>query len=97
LPVVVVVGMRLGCISHALLTVEAIERRGLALAGWIANRVDPRMHRYSENLRTLQSSIDAPMLADVPYVENAMLRSRVLRERIDLVALGNWLPQRRST
>ncbi len=69
LPVILVVGMKLGCINHAMLTVEAIERDGLKLAGWIANRVDPDMSCYDENLMTLQTLINAPLLGQVPYLE----------------------------
>ena len=50
LPVVVVVGMRLGCLNHALLTVEAVHASGLALAGWVANHIDPAMPRAAENV-----------------------------------------------
>ena len=67
LPVVLVVGMRLGCINHALLTCEAIERRGLVLAGWVANRVVQDMDRYEENAATLRSRLQAPLLAEIPY------------------------------
>lgn len=68
LPVILVVGMRLGCINHALLTVEALAARGLHLAGWIANRVDPAMLRFDENLAALQARIPAPLLGVVPHV-----------------------------
>lgn len=67
LPVILVVGMRLGCINHALLTVSAIEARGLKLAGWVANRIDPQMRRFDDNLSTLQARIDAPLLGIVPH------------------------------
>ena len=67
LPVVLVVGMRLGCISHALLTAEAIIGRGLKLAGWVANRIDPAMSRFDENLATLLNLLPAPLLGVVPY------------------------------
>jgi dethiobiotin synthetase len=67
LPVILVVGMRLGCISHALLTVEAIIGRGLKLAGWVANRIDPAMSRFDENLATLQGLLPAPLLGVVPH------------------------------
>jgi dethiobiotin synthetase len=70
LPVVLVVGLRLGCINHALLTQEAILRRGLTLAGWIANRIDPAMSAAEENLDTLRRSLQAPMLADMPWMED---------------------------
>ena len=67
LPVILVVGMRLGCISHALLTAEAIAARGLKLAGWVANRIDPAMSRFEENLAALQSRLKAPLLGVVPH------------------------------
>ena len=68
LPTVMVVGMRLGCLSHALLTAEAIERRGLRLAGWIANRIDPEMPVYEENLQTLRQRLKAPCLGVLPWL-----------------------------
>lgn len=67
LPVVLVVGMRLGCLNHALLTAEAIEHRGLVLAGWVANRIDPAMTRFEANLETLQIRLNGPLLGVVPY------------------------------
>lgn len=67
LPVILVIGMRLGCISHALLTAEAISARGLKLAGWVANRIDPAMARFEENLTTLQALLPAPLLGIVPH------------------------------
>lgn len=66
LPVVLVVGMRLGCLNHALLTAEAIARRGLQLAGWVANRLDPEMGRFEDNLDTLRARLAAPLLGVVP-------------------------------
>ncbi|TAL96832.1 MAG: dethiobiotin synthase [Paraburkholderia sp.] len=72
LPVVLVVGMRLGCISHALLTAEAIAARGLKLAGWVANRVDPSMHFADENIATIRAWLDrqydAPLIGVVPHL-----------------------------
>lgn len=67
LPVMLVVGMRLGCINHARLSAQAIVDRGLPLAGWIANRIDPDMARYEDNLATLKAKIAAPLLLEVPY------------------------------
>ncbi|RTL52672.1 MAG: dethiobiotin synthase [Rhodocyclaceae bacterium] len=67
LPVILVVGLRLGCINHALLTVEAIAARGLPLAGWVANSVDPLMQRPQENVATLCDLIVAPHLGTLPY------------------------------
>ena len=66
LPVILVVGMRLGCINHALLTRDAIAARGLRLAGWVANRIDPEMARFDENLAALKARIDAPLLGVIP-------------------------------
>lgn len=71
--VIVVVGMKLGCINHAMLTVSAIARDGLTIAGWIANRVDAEMHCFDENLDTLQQIIPAPCLGVVPFIENGDL------------------------
>lgn len=72
LPVVLVVGMRLGCINHALLTAEAVCARGLTLAGWVANSVQPSMPFFEENLQTLTQQMerrfDAPCLGVVPYL-----------------------------
>ena len=78
LPVILVVGMRLGCINHALLTVEAIAARGLHLAGWVANRIDPAMGRPAENLATLKSLIAAPCLGVVPHGVDAATAAREL-------------------
>lgn len=66
-PVVLVVGLRLGCLNHALLTAEAVRARGLTLAGWVANRIDPAMACADENLDFLRRHIPAPLLADVPH------------------------------
>ena len=66
LPVILVVGMRLGCINHALLTRDAIIARGLKLAGWVANRIDPNMNRFDENLAALKERLPAPLLGIIP-------------------------------
>lgn len=65
LPVILVVGMKLGCINHALLTVEAMATRKLKLAGWIANSVGDTMNAYAENLSTLKDAITAPLLGEI--------------------------------
>jgi dethiobiotin synthetase len=70
LPVVLVVGLRLGCISQALLTVEAIQARGLRLMGWVANTADAKMSFAQENIQALQARIDAPLLGHIPRLEN---------------------------
>jgi dethiobiotin synthetase len=69
LPVVLVVGMRLGCLNHALLSVESIRTADLPLAGWIANLLDPHMSRIEENIETLSRMIDAPLLGRIPHLE----------------------------
>ncbi len=68
LPVILVVGLRLGCINHALLTAEAIAARGLRLAGWVANRIDPDMVRVEDNIAALRQRIVAPLLGSVPRI-----------------------------
>ena len=67
LPVILVVGLRLGCLNHALLTAQAIEAEGLRLAGWVANRIDPDMARAEENIQALLERLRAPLIADVPF------------------------------
>lgn len=70
LPVILVVGLRLGCINHALLSLEAIANDGLRVAGWIANHVDPDMSCMEENLATLKRRVDAPYLGFVPNLSD---------------------------
>ena len=67
LPVILVVGIRLGCLNHALLTAHAIEERGLVCAGWIANRIDPRMPEADRNVSALEQRLLAPLLGDIGY------------------------------
>lgn len=66
LPVVLVVGLRLGCLNHALLTADAVRARGLRLAGWVANRIDPAMSAADDNIAYLRDRLGAPLWADVP-------------------------------
>ena len=70
-PVILVVGMKLGCISHTMLTVEAIIKDGLRLAGWVANRADAEMSCYEENLDTLKSMLAAPLLGEIPHLSDS--------------------------
>jgi dethiobiotin synthetase len=85
--VIVVVGMRLGCINHALLTVEAIRRDGLEVAGWVANQCGPRMACHEENLDTLRTRLAAPLLGELPRISpfDAQRASRYLDLRHLLV------------
>jgi dethiobiotin synthetase len=71
LPVVLVVGMRLGCLNHALLTQEAILSRRLRFAGWVANHIDPDMAAQDENVATLQACLQAPLLGRLPWAPGA--------------------------
>ena len=67
LPVILVVGMRLGCLNHALLTQEAIRARGLSLAGWVANQIDPNMVELDANIEALEERIRAPLLGVIEW------------------------------
>ncbi|MES9945785.1 MAG: dethiobiotin synthase [Candidatus Thiodiazotropha sp.] len=69
LPMILVVGVRLGCLNHALMTAECILNSGVQLKGWVANLVDPEMHAVDDNILTLQSWLPAPCLGEVPYLE----------------------------
>lgn len=75
LPVIMVVGLRLGCLNHALLTAEAIKARGLTLAGWVANRIDPDMDEAEANLTTLHSILRSPCLGVIPWSGEASNRA----------------------
>ena len=74
LPVVLVVGLRLGCLNHALLTAQAIEAAGLTFAGWIANAIDPDMPVREENVATLVGRLKAPLLGRLPFAPGANAR-----------------------
>jgi dethiobiotin synthetase len=67
LPLVLVVGLRLGCLNHALLTVESIRARGLKLAGWVANHTDAAMDAVEDNIRALEDRVGAPLIARIPH------------------------------
>lgn len=79
LPVVLVVGLRLGCINHALLTADAIRARGLPLAGWIASRIDPRMREPEANMAYLRQHMGAPLLADIAWQARPDARTVAVR------------------
>jgi len=72
LPVILVVGMRLGCINHALLSMESLKSTGVEIKGWIANKMDD-MDFYQETLKTLQNKMKMTYLGSMPYFENAQL------------------------
>ncbi len=72
LPVLLVVGMRLGCLNHALLTAEAVQHRGLQFAGWVANRLDAQMPAFEQNVHALRERLGVPLLGTIPFgIEDA--------------------------
>ena len=83
MPIIMVVGMRLGCLNHALLTQQAILASGCHIAGWIANASETQPF-FHENLATLQARIDAPLLGVIPKVASATEAARYL----DISLLG---------
>lgn len=87
LPVILVVGVKLGCINHAMLTALAVKQAGLPLAGWIANDVIPPGRRHGEYLDTLRRVLPAPMLGAIPWLADEVQRARSGRY-LDLSALG---------
>jgi dethiobiotin synthetase len=88
LPVVLVVGLRLGCINHALLTAEAVVARGLVLAGWVANQVDPDMRFADENIAALEQRMPAPLLGRVPRLDQPSAANAAAY--IELAGLPGW-------
>jgi len=88
LPVVLVVGLRLGCISHALLTAEAIAARGLRLAGWVANLVDAELPNAAQNVEALAARLPAPLLGQVPRLPLASAAAAAAH--IDFSCLPGW-------
>lgn len=93
LPVVLVVGLRLGCINHALLTVEAIAARGLTLAGWVANTLEPAMNFADENVDALTRRIAAPLLGRLPRLPHPS--AAVAAGHLNFTSLPKW-PTRSS-
>jgi len=86
LPVLLVVGMRLGCLSHALITAEVIAARGLALAGWVANHVDPDMAAADDNVRALEARLPAPLISRIAY--STRIDARDVAAHFDLTRLA---------
>ncbi len=86
LPVVLVVGMRLGCLNHALLTRDAINQDGLELSGWVANTLDSDMPKIQENIHALAERMDAPLLGTLPYMQRC--DRNAIAEHLDVGVLG---------
>ncbi len=85
LSVILVVGLRLGCLNHALLTRDAIERQGLTLCGWVCNRIEPDLPYAAENVDTLRQRLAAPCIADLPFAPQATARESAGRFDLDLL------------
>ena len=88
LPVILVVGMKLGCLNHAVLSYETILNDGLNVVGWIANQLQPDMPYYQENLQLLNGKIAAPMIAEIPYSSNVNEIDLAQFVNCDLAKLG---------
>lgn len=86
LPVILVVGLRMGCLNHTLLTRDAIEHRGIILCGWVCNRIDPELPVATQNIDTLRERLAAPCIADLPFAPQESTRDSA--EHFDL----NLLP-----
>jgi dethiobiotin synthetase len=95
LPVIMVVGLRLGCISHALLTAQAIAARGLRLSGWVANRVDATMAYADENVAAIGARLPAPLLGVVPRLQ--MPSAATAAEYLDFSCLPGWPGERTNS
>ena len=85
MPVILVVGMQLGCINHALLTAENIKQRGVPLLGWVANVMDPGMLHLDENIESIAQRIHAPLLDTIDFINNP--EADMLNQRLNI----NWL------
>ncbi len=88
LPVILVVGIKLGCINHALLTAQAVRQAGLPLVGWIANDIQPPGKRHAEYLATLNDRLAAPLLGEIPWLADASRREDLGQYRISARWIG---------
>ncbi len=89
LPVILVVGMRLGCLNHALLTARAIRAQNLPIAGWIANVIDPAMQAMPENIDALKQRLDAPYLGMVPHLADRNIQTAATFLTLEQLIKGN--------
>ena len=69
IPIILVVGIRLGCLNHTMLTIDAIHKNKQNIFGWIANIVDPDMHNQEENIKYLKEKISEPCMGVIPYIK----------------------------
>lgn len=70
LDIILVVGMKLGCINHAMLTAQTVRASGLNIVAWVANMIDPDMSVVDENIETIKQKIEAPLIAIIPYIKS---------------------------
>ncbi|MES3007163.1 MAG: dethiobiotin synthase [Pseudomonadota bacterium] len=89
IPVILVVGIRLGCINHALLTAQAIHLDGVRLAGWVANVIDPEMPFVDANIDAIASRLHAPCLGRIPYLQGSEGMVERIASSIDVTSLLN--------
>ncbi|MDP1559504.1 MAG: dethiobiotin synthase [Nitrosomonas sp.] len=86
LPVILVVGIRLGCLNHALLTARAIRTSGCPLIGWVANSIDPLMMAQKENIQLLAQRLDCQLLGILPFEKNSDIQ--LIAKLLDITKLG---------
>lgn len=87
--VILVVGLRLGCLNHALLTAQAIDRAGLRLAAWVANAIQPDFERAADNVRALSERLSAPLLGHISHQSHAIAASVARELRLDVLDLSD--------
>ena len=92
LPVILVVGMRLGCLNHALLTAQAIQAVGLVLAGWVANCIDPQMLALVENIQTLEQRLNSPLIGILPFAPKMDIQQSAKVMAITKLAIDHQSP-----
>ena len=86
LPVIIVVGGRLGCINHALLTADSVLASGLSLAGWVFNQIDPDMQKIAAVKQTLQRRMPGRLIADIPWQKNPAAREISIQlDKLDVI------------
>lgn len=90
LPVVLVVGLRLGCISHAILTSEAIRADGVNLIAWASSQLEKDYLHKTETIQTLNKYLDCPHIADFPYQTD--LEPQMLSKKVDLSSISAFIP-----
>ena len=88
LDVILVVGLRLGCLNHAFLTAEAIATRGLRLAGWVVNQIDPAMPHQAANIEALRERLPAPCLGSLPWM--SVPSAALAADKLDFSPLLHW-------